>query len=277
MDRINIKNLEIFANHGVFPEETKLGQKFQVSCTLYLDTREAGKTDDLEKSVNYGTICHLIKQQMEEHTFLLIEAVAEHLARAILKFDMRIRQVDLEIKKPWAPIGLPLDTVSVQITRKWHEVYVALGSNMGNKKEYIEKAVETLTEMEDCQVECVSQLIVTEPYGEVEQDEFLNGALKLWTLLEAGELLERLHEIEKEAGRERLIHWGPRTLDLDILLYDDEIIEKRDLCVPHVDMQNRQFVLKPMSEIAPYKRHPVYGKTMKELLDDLMFKTQSNI
>lgn len=277
MDRINIKNLEIFANHGVFPEETKLGQKFQVSCTLYLDTREAGKTDDLEKSVNYGTICHLIKQQMEEHTFLLIEAVAEHLARAILKFDMRIRQVDLEIKKPWAPIGLPLDTVSVQITRKWHEVYVALGSNMGNKKEYIEKAVETLTEMEDCQVECVSQLIVTEPYGEVEQDEFLNGALKLWTLLEAGELLERLQEIEKEAGRERLIHWGPRTLDLDILLYDDEIIEKRDLCVPHVDMQNRQFVLKPMSEIAPYKRHPVYGKTMKELLDDLMFKTQSNI
>lgn len=277
MDRINIKNLEIFANHGVFPEETKLGQKFQVSCTLYLDTREAGKTDDLEKSVNYGTICHLIKQQMEEHTFLLIEAVAEHLARAILKFDMRIRQVDLEIKKPWAPIGLPLDTVSVQITRKWHEVYVALGSNMGNKKEYIEKAVETLTEMEDCQVECVSQLIVTEPYGEVEQDEFLNGALKLWTLLEAGELLERLHEIEKEAGRERLIHWGPRTLDLDILLYDDEIIEKRDLCVPHVDMQNRQFVLKPMSEIAPYKRHPLYGKTMKELLDDLMFKTQSNI
>lgn len=277
MDRINIKNLEIFANHGVFPEETKLGQKFQVSCTLYLDTREAGKTDDLEKSVNYGTICHLIKQQMEEHTFLLIEAVAEHLARAILKFDMRIRQVDLEIKKPWAPIGLPLDAVSVQITRKWHEVYVALGSNMGNKKEYIEKAVETLTEMKDCQVECVSQLIVTEPYGEVEQDEFLNGALKLWTLLEAGELLERLHEIEKEAGRERLIHWGPRTLDLDILLYDDEIIEKRDLCVPHVDMQNRQFVLKPMSEIAPYKRHPVYGKTMKELLDDLMFKTQSNI
>lgn len=277
MDRINIKNLEIFANHGVFPEETKLGQKFQVSCTLHLDTREAGKTDDLEKSVNYGTICHLIKQQMEEHTFLLIEAVAEHLARAILKFDMRIRQVDLEIKKPWAPIGLPLDTVSVQITRKWHEVYVALGSNMGNKKEYIEKAVETLTEMEDCQVECVSQLIVTEPYGEVEQDEFLNGALKLWTLLEAGELLERLQEIEKEAGRERLIHWGPRTLDLDILLYDDEIIEKRDLCVPHVDMQNRQFVLKPMSEIAPYKRHPVYGKTMKELLDDLMFKTQSNI
>ena len=270
MDRINIKNLEIFANHGVFPEETKLGQKFQVSCTLYLDTREAGKTDNLEKSVNYGTICHLIKQQMEEHTFLLIEAVAEHLARAILKFDMRIRQVDLEIKKPWAPIGLPLDTVSVQITRKWHEVYVALGSNMGNKKDYIEKAVETLNEMEDCQVESVSELIVTEPYGGVEQDEFLNGALKLWTLLEAGELLERLHEIEKEAGRERLIHWGPRTLDLDILLYDDEIIEERDFCVPHVDMQNRQFVLKPMSEIAPYKRHPVYMKTMKELLEELL-------
>ena len=115
----------------------------------------------------------------------------------------------------------------------------------------------------------MSKLIVTEPYGGVEQDEFLNGACKIQTLLAPWELLDRLHELEKEAGRERLIHWGPRTLDLDILLYDNEIIENDELCIPHVDMQNRRFVLEPMAEIASHKRHPVYGKTMAEMLMDL--------
>lgn len=269
MDRIKIENLEVFANHGVFPEETKLGQKFLVSCILYVDTRKAGKNDSLESSVDYGTVCHLLKKHMEEHTFQLIEAVAEHLAEVILTFDERIQKVDVEIKKPWAPVGLPLDSVSVQITRKWHEVYVALGSNLGDKKEYIETAINGLRNTKGCRVEKISKLIVTEPYGGVEQDEFLNGVLKLSTLLTPQELLLRLHELEREAGRERLIHWGPRTLDLDILLYDDEIIQEEYLCVPHADMHNRQFVLEPMVEIAPYKRHPVYGKTMTEMLKDI--------
>lgn len=269
MDQITIKDLEVFCNHGVYPEETKLGQKFLVSCTLYLDTRKAGKTDDLEESVNYGTISHLIKRQMEEETYLLIEAVAEHLAEKILLSDDKIRGVELEIKKPWAPIGLPLDTASVKISRKWHVAYVAFGSNMGEKQQYIETALEGLKHTELCRVKKVSTIIKTEPYGGVEQDVFLNGALKMETLLTPHELLERLHELEQEAGRERIIHWGPRTLDLDLIFYDDEIIEEEELCVPHVDMQNRDFVLIPMAEIAPYKRHPVYGKTMTEMLDEL--------
>ena len=269
MDKIKIENLEVFANHGVFPEETKLGQKFLVSCVLYLDTRRAGTTDLLEESVNYGTICQLITAQMKKKTFQLIEAVAEHLAEEILVFDERIRRIDVEIKKPWAPIGLPIDTVSVAISRRWHEAYVAVGSNMGDKRLYIETALEGLRQMKGCRVEKVSKLIVTEPYGGVEQDEFLNGAVKISTLLTPWELLERLHELEQKAGRERLIHWGPRTLDLDILLYDNEIIEDDELCIPHSDMQNRRFVLETMAEIAPYKRHPVYGKTMTEMLADL--------
>ena len=83
------------------------------------------------------------------------------------------------------------------------------------------------------------------------------------------ELLERLHEIEQEAHRERLIHWGPRTLDLDILLYDDLVLDTPDLIIPHVEMHKRAFVLEPLHEIAPYKRHPVYGKTVREMLEDL--------
>ena len=152
MDQIKIENLEIFANHGVYPEENRLGQKFLVSCILYVDTRKAGKTDDLEASVNYGTISHLIKEKMEEKNYRLIEAVAEQLAEEILLFDEKIRKVMVEVKKPWAPVGLPLETVSVKIERCWNEAFIALGSNMGDKKKYIENAVEELKNEKLCRV-----------------------------------------------------------------------------------------------------------------------------
>ena len=84
-----------------------------------------------------------------------------------------------------------------------------------------------------------------------------------------GRVDSRLNRIEAEAGRERRIHWGPRTLDLDIIFYDDRIVEESGLCIPHVDMHKRKFVLEPLAQIAPYKRHPVYGKTVKEMLEDL--------
>ena len=102
-----------------------------------------------------------------------------------------------------------------------------------------------------------------------DQDEFLNGALKLRTLLTPHELLERLHEIEREAKRERVIRWGPRTLDLDILLYDSEILDDEELHIPHIEMHKRDFVLKPLAQIAPYARHPVYNRTVQELLEAL--------
>ena len=269
MDQIKIENLEIFANHGVYPEENRLGQKFLVSCILYVDTRKAGKTDDLEASVNYGTISHLIKEKMEEKNYRLIEAVAEQLAEEILLFDEKIRKVMVEVKKPWAPVGLPLETVSVKIERCWNEAFIALGSNMGDKKKYIENAVEELKNEKLCRVLKVSKLIGTEPYGVTDQDEFLNGCLCLKTLKTPLELLETLHDLEKAAKRERIRHWGPRTLDLDILFYDDIICQEPELCIPHVDMQNRDFVLKPLKQIAPYKRHPGTLKTVTEMEQDL--------
>ena len=121
----------------------------------------------------------------------------------------------------------------------------------------------------------VSDFLVTAPYGGVEQDDFLNGALALKTLLTPQELLERLHEIEQEAHRERLIHWGPRTLDLDILLYDNLVLDTPDLIIPHVEMHLRDFVLIPLAQIAPWKRHPLLGLTVSQLLADLQAKQKS--
>lgn len=275
MDRIKIQNLEVFGHHGVFSEETKLGQKFLVNATMYTNTRAAGYSDDLEKSINYGEVCHFITGYMQNHTFKLIEAVAEHMSQAMLMEYPLLQKLDLEIRKPWAPIGLPLENVSVEISRGWHTAYIALGSNMGDKEKYLNEAVEKLQQTSDCQVLKVSDFLVTAPYGGVEQDDFLNGALALKTLLTPQELLERLHEIEQEAHRERLIHWGPRTLDLDILLYDDLVLDTPDLIIPHVEMHLRDFVLIPLTQIAPWKRHPILGLTVSQMLADLQAKQES--
>jgi len=269
MDKIHIKNLEVFAKHGVYPEENVLGQKFVISAVLYTSTREAGKTDDLTKSINYGEISHFIKSFLEEHTYKLLETAAECLAEELLLKTEHLEKISLEIKKPWAPVGLPLETVSVEIERQWHTAYLALGSNMGNKEQYLNLGVEGLRSTRGVEVLAVSDFIVTAPYGGVEQDDFLNGAMKIRTLLPPHELLDRLHEIEQEANRERIVRWGPRTLDLDILLYDDLILDDEELHIPHIEMYKRDFVLKPLCQIAPYVRHPVYHRTVQELLDTL--------
>lgn len=272
MDKIEIKNLEIFANHGVFPEENILGQKFVISATLYTDTRKAGLTDELTASIHYGEVSHMITKFTKEHTYKLLEALAENLCQMLLQELPLLKMITLRVEKPWAPVGLPLETVAVETTRGWHTAYVAFGSNLGDRKKFLDDGIQGLRTTPSCEVEAVSEYLVTEPYGDVEQDEFLNGVLKLRTLLTPEELLDRLHELEAAANRERIIHWGPRTLDLDILFYDNEIIDTPDLHIPHIDMENRDFVLKPMDEIAPYYRHPVLNKTIHQLLNELLAK-----
>jgi len=268
-DKIHIKDLEVFCNHGVYPEETTLGQKFLISAALYTDTREAGLTDDLEKSIDYGKISHQIHDFLKENTYLLIERAVEELAAHLLITNPQLECIRLEIKKPWAPIGLPLAYASVEIKRGWHTAYVGLGSNLGDTHGHLHSAIEGLAAMEDCVVERISEFVVTEPYGMEDQDDFLNGCLKLKTLLPPVELLGRLRELERAAKRERTLRWGPRTLDLDILLYDDLILATPELTIPHMDMHNRAFVLEPMAEIAPYVYHPLLKKTMLQLREEL--------
>ncbi|MCC8122633.1 MAG: 2-amino-4-hydroxy-6-hydroxymethyldihydropteridine diphosphokinase [Oscillospiraceae bacterium] len=268
-DKIHIKDLEVFCNHGVFPEENKLGQKFLVSAVLFTDTRAAGLSDDLEKSINYGDISHQMHDFLQKNTYRLLERAVEELAAHLLKTTPRLECIQIELKKPWAPIGLPLAYASVEIERSWHTAYLGLGSNMGDTRKYIEDAVHALAQMDDCRVEAVSEWIVTKPYGVADQDDFLNGCLQLRTLLPPRELLGRLHTLEHAAGRTRTRPWGPRTLDLDILLYDDLVMHTPELTIPHADMHHRAFVLQPMAEIAPYTLHPLLKKTMLQLRDAL--------
>ena len=207
MDKIKIRGLEIWAKHGVFPEENVLGQKFVISADLYTNTRSAGKSDDLTQSIHYGEVCQFMKTFMEEHTYQLIETVAEKLAEELLLVFEHLQGIRLEIAKPWAPVGLPLDTVSVEISRFWHRAYLALGSNLGDKEAYLRQGIQGLQDRKDCRVTAVSSFLRTAPYGGVAQDDFLNACLELDTLLTPEELLDVMHEIEQEAGRERPGRW----------------------------------------------------------------------
>jgi len=233
--------------------------------------RKAGKTDDVEETVHYGKAAVLIKQISEKSVFRLIEKLAEEIADALLK-NFPVEKVRVVIEKPWAPVRLPLDTVAVEIERSWHTVYLSIGSNIGEKEQFLKNAIEKLDNDPNIKVTKVSKFIETEPYGNVEQDKFLNGCLEIKTLLTPSELLKKINEIEKEEGRIRTLHWGPRTLDIDILLYDNETVYTEDLKIPHIDMHNRMFVLEPLCEIAPFVIHPVLGKSVMRLKEKLMDK-----
>lgn len=269
MDQIIISDLQVYAYHGVYQQETEKGQNFLVSVTLETDTRAAGMTDDLGLSTNYGVVCRFLNAFLTEHTFKLLETAAERTAEALLLQFPRVRAVDLEIKKPEAPIPLPFGMVSVKIWRGWRRAYIACGSNIGDRKGHLDAAVAALRKDRQCRVIRVSDWIATTPYGGVAQADYLNGVIAIDTLYPPEVLLSRLQEIERAEARERKERWGPRTLDLDILLYEGVVMEEEKLTIPHRDMKNRDFVLRPLAQIAPYERHPVLGQSILELLEEV--------
>lgn len=146
--------------------------------------------------------------------------------------------------------------------------YIALGSNLGDKEANLRQALKMLL-VKGLQIRSVSSFFKTEPYGVTDQPEFINAVACVKTDLAPEKLLKLLLDTELEMGRVRLRHWGERNIDLDLLLYDDLIYYSEKLVLPHSDMQNRLFVLQPLSEIAADKIHPVYKKSIQNLLKSL--------
>lgn len=130
-----------------------------------------------------------------------------------------------------------------------HQVYLSIGSNIGDRKAQLQQAIAALQADSAIDVVRVSSIYETAPVGGVVQDDFYNCAVYLETSLSATELLQRIQQIEQNQKRRRLIHWGPRTIDLDILWYDDVVIQTADLTIPHPEIAKRAFVLVPLQEI----------------------------
>lgn len=148
--------------------------------------------------------------------------------------------------------------------------YISFGSNIGNRVEYIETALGIIHANPCVQPPMrVSSYYETEPVGYTDQPKFINGVVKIDTTLSCKDLLELLQRVECMLGRKRTIHWGPRKIDLDILLYDDACISQPNLQVPHPEMHNRAFVMVPLNEIAPKIKHPLKGKAICELIKEM--------
>lgn len=269
MDKMYIKDLEIYANHGVFQEEKTLGQRFLISLELFINLREAGTTDDITKTVHYGELCNLIEKEFKKESYDLLEKATEKLAEFILlEYDL-VERVKVTIKKPWAPIGKSLRYAAVEIDRSWHTSYIGVGGNMGDKKKNVEIALELTSKSYHTKITKKSKLYETKPVGYLNQEDFLNCAIEVKTLLTPLELVRFLLSIEKELKRERVIRWGPRTVDLDVLLYDNIISSLEEIVLPHPRMHERMFVLEPLCDIAPYVIHPILNKTIIQIREEI--------
>lgn len=263
-NKILIRGLEVSACHGVLAEEKVNPQTFIFDADLYTDFYSAAKNDDLSATVNYAKACDILVQTATEKTYNLVETLACMGVYALFE-GLNLKKVSLTVYKPQAPIQHKFGTVGVTVTAEKETVYLSLGSSMGYKKNYLDTAIKMLSQTRGIQVKKVSSYIETKPYGGVAQNGFLNCAAQIETFLTPHGLLEEIHRIESECGRERTVRWGDRTLDIDIVFFGRKMVEDEDLQIPHPEYQKRAFVLVPLNEIAPEFVCPVLHKKVKEL------------
>lgn len=247
-----IRGLEVSACHGVNDFEKVEPQRFIFDADISADFFKAAENDDLSGTVNYSKACAAIEEVTKNNVFNLIEKLAYECAFSILeKFEMA-SGVKLTVWKPDAPMKRKFESVGVSVEVKRETVYLSLGSSMGDRKKYLDTAIEKLNGRRGITVLKVSDYIETQPYGGVAENKFLNCAAEVSTFLSPHALLNEIHKIEEECGRVRDKRWGDRTLDIDIIFFGDRKINDSELTVPHRDYENRDFVKIPLKQIAPH-------------------------
>lgn len=256
LDRIDIRGLEVMATVGVLPHERSSAQPIRIDLGLHVDLHEAGLSDELETTADYGDVAMRVADLVRESKDLLLERLATRIAEEVVAVR-RIEAVEVTVTKMRPPIPANLETTSVSIVRSRRELgigaregrqaIIALGSNLGDREAYLRRAVRALPD-----VVSISRVFETDPVGGPDgQGPYLNMAVMLSTTLDPYALLRTCQRIEADAMRQRVVHWGPRTLDVDILFYDDVEIDDPELIVPHPRWSERSFVLAPLADIAP--------------------------
>ena len=257
-DFIRVAGIRGFGFHGVLPHETELGQEFLVDVTLAADLSAAAHSDDLHDTVNYGEVAARVHALITGERFALIETLADRIAGAMLDFP-GVREVQVDVHKPHAPMPVGVgDVVVSRFRRAPARVVLGLGANLGDWAEALQGAVTALAQDAAIDVAAVSPVFATAPVGGPEQPDYFNAVVIVSTTLSPHEMLRECHRIEAAAGRERVIRWGPRTLDVDLLEFDGRRIDDPELTLPHPRASQRAFVLAPWAAVAP-DDHPGGG------------------
>jgi len=264
VDLIRIEGLRLMTVVGVLPHEREAAQPLQVDLALHVDLHDAGVSDELDDTANYGAVSEAVASTVTGAEDMLLERLAGRIATVALSFR-HVEAVDVRVTKLRPPIPIDVSSTSVEIHRTRqrleitdeHLAYVALGSNLGDRVAMLREAVATLAP------QAVSSVYETDPVGGPDgQGPFLNMVVELRTALDPFALVRRLQRLEEEAGRQRVVHWGPRTLDCDLILFDDAQISSEFLTVPHPRFAERRFVLEPLAELAPHLCPPNWDETL---------------
>jgi dihydroneopterin aldolase/2-amino-4-hydroxy-6-hydroxymethyldihydropteridine diphosphokinase len=282
-DHIYVNGLRLMALVGVLPHERDSMQPLQIDVDLEVDLSEAGVTDNLADTANYGAISEAIADVVRTSSDTLLERLAARIADRVLHFD-HVEVANVLVTKLRPPVPEDLVSSAVRIVRSRvdmrvparHRAIVALGSNLGDRAAYLRFGLDKLSN-----VIAQSQVFETDPVGGPDnQGPYLNMVAVVDTDLDPFAMLRRLLQIEAEAHRVRIERWGPRTLDMDLLFYDDYTITSEELTLPHPRYGERRFVLEPLSEVAPEhcpsqwrNRLPDYGVYPRGPLDSLVAHT----
>ncbi|MFC7595571.1 2-amino-4-hydroxy-6-hydroxymethyldihydropteridine diphosphokinase [Terrabacter sp. GCM10028922] len=256
-DRIVLQGVSARGTHGVLDFEKRDGQTFVVDVTMVCDLQRAGRTDDLAATVNYAEVADDVVARIAGPSFDLIERLAEVIADDVLRHDL-VESVEVVVHKPEAPVGHPFTDVQVRVERtNAAHVVVALGSNLGDRGQTLAAAVQALRDLPGLTVASVSSIVETDPVGGPEQPPYLNAVAVGRATTEPEALLAALHRIEAQHGRTREVHWGARTLDLDLIQYGtpgsprEVVSDDPELTLPHPRAHERAFVLVPWADADP--------------------------
>jgi dihydroneopterin aldolase / 2-amino-4-hydroxy-6-hydroxymethyldihydropteridine diphosphokinase len=255
-DKIEIRGLVVTTVVGVLPHERTIAQPVRIDLDLFVDLHDAGRTDELGDTADYGDVAERVAELVRETKDVLLERLVDRVAELVVSIE-RVEAVDVTVTKLRPPIPEQVDSTAVRIRRNRHDYHsvdrdphlalIALGSSLGDREGYLRLALQSLPG-----VQLMSQVFETDPVGGPDgQDSYLNMVVSVQTMLDPYALLRRCQQIEAKALRQRVVHWGPRTLDVDILFYDDVRIDDPNLTIPHPHYAERRFVLAPLEEVAP--------------------------
>ncbi|MBE3113987.1 MAG: 2-amino-4-hydroxy-6-hydroxymethyldihydropteridine diphosphokinase [Actinobacteria bacterium] len=290
MFRIIIKDLNLFGYHGVKESEKKDGQNFCFNIEILLNKNSFLNGDDLKNTINYSEVIRFVKKINSSNKFNLLETFSQTIAEDIMEMSPLVEKVTVKIEKTSPPIKENLESVGVEyvLDSKREEkdksknnkvdVFLSLGSNMGNRENNLRKAVDLIGRSPNINIIKVSSIYETEPMYFKDQDSFYNIVLQAQVDRELSPfgMMGFLKGIEYGFGRKRSKkRYGPRIIDIDLLYYGEMVIESNFFTVPHPGIEERKFVLVPLSEIAP--EFIIEEENIKEFIKKKNFTEKVNL